>query len=716
MAENKKTKTKKPEKAKKAPKLISAKKLPGILKKRYSEKNFNKKILKKIYIADDKKFLAEFFKSDEKGMLSVPKEQQIPAADFQRLKLIGNEIKKQKGIINFVPFAAVLIFCSVIALTVTIFKNKVVKYGLTTAMENIFEAKTDISNVDLKILSSSLKISGLQQASNDEPMKNLFEIKNITVDFNLTQLLRGKFDAQEISVTELAFGTDRKTDGTLPLKIKKSSKKTASKSNEKSKKTVEAVKKNLAAVFADYNPQAIISNMENNLKSPQLAKKIQDEAESLGSKWKGKPGELKSEVDSLNSQVQALAEKDWKKVLNPEELMKALTEIQDAIENTKKLKSSVESSAKEMSADTKKVKELSVSLNDAIKNDKALIQKELDKFTSFSMDTVKELMSQSLTAAGYSIFGKYYQYVEKGISIAEKFANEPKDSKAKKAKKAASERKRMKGQDIYYKKDTVPALLIEKIAASGTGFSATAKEISNDPDKRGKPAVFDGMLTVAKQKHAFDGIIDGRSNSENPLVTANYSGSNFPVKENLEVLSLNGNAGISMKVSADLDKSFAAKGTVKLSSLALGANAFEPELAYKVYTQALSTISAMQIEFSAEKDSSGDLELKISTDADKQLANAMKNILTTQMASIKADAQSQITRLLNEKTGSASGAIADYMDIEKLMSGQTKAVDLINQKLEAKQKEISAQLKSKMEDAVKSKTQNAADKLLKKLF
>ena len=716
MAENKKTKTKKPEKAKKAPKLISAKKLPGILKKRYSEKNFNKKILKKIYIADDKKFLAEFFKSDEKGMLSVPKEQQIPAADFQRLKLIGNEIKKQKGIINFVPFAAVLIFCSVIALTVTIFKNKVVKYGLTTAMENIFEAKTDISNVDLKILSSSLKISGLQQASNDEPMKNLFEIKNITVDFNLTQLLRGKFDAQEISVTELAFGTDRKTDGTLPLKIKKSSKKTASKSNEKSKKTVEAVKKNLAAVFADYNPQAIISNMENNLKSPQLAKKIQDEAESLGSKWKGKPDELKSEVASLNSQVQALAEKDWKKVSNPEELMKALTEIQDAIENTKKLKSSVESSAKEMSADTKKVKELSVSLNDAIKNDKALIQKELDKFTSFSMDTVKDLMSQSLTAAGYSIFGKYYQYVEKGISIAEKFANEPKDSKAKKAKKAASERKRMKGQDIYYKKDTVPALLIEKIAASGTGFSATAKEISNDPDKRGKPAVFDGMLTVAKQKHAFDGIIDGRSNSENPLVTANYSGSNFPVKENLEVLSLNGNAGISMKVSADLDKSFAAKGTVKLSSLALGANAFEPELAYKVYTQALSTISAMQIEFSAEKDSSGDLELKISTDADKQLANAMKNILATQMASIKADAQSQITRLLNEKTGSASGAIADYMDIEKLMSGQTKAVDLINQKLEAKQKEISAQLKSKMEDAVKSKTQNAADKLLKKLF
>ena len=369
-----------------------------------------------------------------------------------------------------------------------------------------------------------------------------------------------------------------------------------------------------------------------------------------------------------------------------------------------------------MSGDTKKVKELSVSLNEAIKNDKALIQKELDKITSFSMDTVKELMSQSLTAAGYGIFGKYYPYVEKGIAIAEKFASEPKDSKAKKTKKAASERKRMKGQDIYYKKDTVPALLIEKIAASGTGFSATVKEISNDPDKRGKPAVFDGILAVAKQKHSFDGIIDGRSSSENPLIMANYSGSNFPVKENLEILNLKGNAGISIKVSADSDKSFAAKGTVQLSSLALGTNAFEPEMAYKVYSQALSTISAMQIEFSAEKNSSGDLGLKISTDADKQLANAMKNILTTQMASIKADAQSQITKLLNEKTGSASGAIADYMDIEKIMSGQTKAVDLINQQLEAKKQEISAQIKSQTEDALKKQTQKAADKLLKKLF
>ena len=53
------------------------------------------------------------------------------------------------------------------------------------------------------------------------------------------------------------------------------------------------------------------------------------------------------------------------------------------------------------------------------------------------------------------------------------------------------------------------------------------------------------------------------------------------------------------------------------------------------------------------------------------------------------------------------------MKKQEVLPGQ---LQIIYQKLEAKQKEISAQLKSKMEDAVKSKTQNAADKLLKKLF
>ena len=78
-------------KAKKAKKPVSAKKLPALLKKSYTEKKFEKKILKKIYITDDKKFVASLFKTNEKGQLSVPKDALFQPEDFRRLKLIGKE-------------------------------------------------------------------------------------------------------------------------------------------------------------------------------------------------------------------------------------------------------------------------------------------------------------------------------------------------------------------------------------------------------------------------------------------------------------------------------------------------------------------------------------------------------------------------------------------------------------------------------------------------
>ena len=47
----------------KTAKPVSAKKLPSLLKKSYSEKKFEKKLLKKIYITDDKRLVSSFFKN-----------------------------------------------------------------------------------------------------------------------------------------------------------------------------------------------------------------------------------------------------------------------------------------------------------------------------------------------------------------------------------------------------------------------------------------------------------------------------------------------------------------------------------------------------------------------------------------------------------------------------------------------------------------------------
>nr|MCR4627852.1 hypothetical protein [Treponema sp.] len=214
--------------------------------------------------------------------------------------------------------------------------------------------------------------------------------------------------------------------------------------------------------------------------------------------------------------------------------------------------------------------------------------------------------------------------------------------------------------------------------------------------------------------------VDGRSTSEEPLVKANYSGTNYPVSENLEVINLSGLAKIALKATADMDKSFSAAGTVNLSDLNLGADNFEPAIACNIYKSALKTIKTMKIDFTAAHSADGDISLKLSTDADKQLMSAMKTIFTEQMGSIRKDASDQIMKKLDEKTSGATSSINEYLDIEKVMSGELSAMDAVNKALSDKkadiQKQIQKQAANKAADAVKDKLPEGANKLLKGLF
>ena len=54
------------EKKQKTEKKISAGKLPGLLKKSYTKKDFDKKILKKLYVEEDKKLITSLFSEKEK--------------------------------------------------------------------------------------------------------------------------------------------------------------------------------------------------------------------------------------------------------------------------------------------------------------------------------------------------------------------------------------------------------------------------------------------------------------------------------------------------------------------------------------------------------------------------------------------------------------------------------------------------------------------------
>ena len=224
--------------AKKEPTKVLAKKLPKIYKKQYTEKAFEKKLLKHLYIETDKDLVKELFQTstDKKGrtVMVVPKDKQIAKKDFARYKVLAKQIAEQKGGIKIVPLLAVIILVVAIGIVVTLFKNIVLEKAITSSMQKIFNAKTEIGLVDLQIFDASLEIKDLQQANKDSPMKNLFQIDEIKLDFNLTELLRGKLYAEKMIVSGVALDTERKTSGELPIVHKtKEEKKTESQIQKK---------------------------------------------------------------------------------------------------------------------------------------------------------------------------------------------------------------------------------------------------------------------------------------------------------------------------------------------------------------------------------------------------------------------------------------------------------------------------------------------------
>ena len=252
---------------------IPKKKLPKIYKKKYSPKKFKKKLLSKIFIADDKKYVESLFDEikvgkKEKTFYRIPDEKLFTPVESKRLKLLAKQINKQKGTVKFIPL---FILAGIIA-CVFIFTDLVLKIGLKTTCQKVFNAKTEIGYVHLDYMDSSLTLKNFVVANKDEPMKNLFEFESIVLDIDINRLLEKSIVIDEIEAAGFKTGTERKTSGALPLKVKMEKEKDeAPKEPLLKPEYVEGAKNKvtgeLQALFEKFNPETIIDSVYNSLQT-----------------------------------------------------------------------------------------------------------------------------------------------------------------------------------------------------------------------------------------------------------------------------------------------------------------------------------------------------------------------------------------------------------------------------------------------------------------
>lgn len=710
-------------KKQKEPKTFSVKKLPGIFRKSYTEKAFNKKILKKLYVESDKELIKSLFtekklvgkKKIEK--ISIKKDLVFQKKDLVQLKELAKEIRKNKGRVKFVPLIAVAGFITALVLVVMTFKNPIAKKLIKAGCESVFGAKTDIKSVNVELLGISIRVNeiAIGNKNSENYMKNLFEAEKITVDMNFTQALRGKAIINDVSVTGMKFGTDRKTSCYLPSaeKEKKSFKDSAFMQSvaNRSNQAIDELKNQATMTLGGSSADEIVENIQSKLQTPIVAKKVQDDVQNLVTKWQQKPNELKSKVDDFSTNVKEFQELDLEVLKsNPMKLKEYLEKINSTIKKGNELKSDFESVAKEVKTDADSTKTMATDVANAVKADKKLAEDMVGNISNSVKDS-KKIFTHALDAVGYDMLGKYYPYAQQGINYALEMKNSS-DSQSKKPKKEKEEKKtiqRLKGTTFWYSKE-FPGLWIKNVSASGytendgsKGFSGAIKNITSDQNLINKPTTLEAKFDVKEVNHSGNVIIDVRK-SATDLISMNYVGKGFSAKidgnkiaKASGIPSIDGKATLTLKGSGG-EIGFSAGGKVELNPLILTTDGFANETVTKYYKQALDSIKNLSIGYDVSYSEEAGVDLTLNGNFADQFMNALKTVI----ASIGKDAKELAFKKLNEQINNydneVTAKIKNFLGIEGDINEQNTNLDSIRNALEKRKSEIENKISGKIDE------------------
>ena len=728
------------------------KKIPSLFRKKYTAKKLEKKIYKKLYVPEDKKYVKSLFEEvEKKGSKQIPiyaippeKAEQLAKKEMKRLKLLAKQIKKQKGRVNFVPLIVTVAFIAAIPICFTMFKNIIIKKAITATCEKIFEAKCDIEKVDFKFFDSSLKIKKIEIANKNDYMKNLVDIGSITLDFDLGQLLRKRFVADELSVLEVNSGTDRKTSGELPpkkaKKIKKEKAKTEKEASESKfgkvlaeKKAVAAssLEQNITGLFNQFNPETLMNTYYSQLQTPAISKQVQEQVPQIVAKWQAKPAEVQKTVDELQKSVNDIVSFDFNSVQNnPLKIKEFIETIDSTKKNLEKVKSDANGVLNSFNADIAEADNLRKTVQGAVTHDMNFANAEINKIKSLNISDGTKLISGMFENVACDVLGKYYPYAVKGVDylleMKAKQASQPKKEKAKKEKKQKYTVKRAAGRDIFYRQDKVPALWIKKMAASGPNFSAQATDLASNQDIINKPAKVDFDMELWGLNHTAKLVVDFRTNTKEPLILADYALKNIPLNIPAEkfgaypgVPSFDAKCAVNAILKIFDNEGFELTGKGLLTDLKITTIPFEPEYASKIYSNVMARINTVRAEITSGFTASGGLKLLLNSDADVQVINSLKKEMEAQLTAIKENLKAELTKRINEASGGALGQFGSLDDIKNKLTGSVTTANGFEKQLNQKRSEAEKQMKGKADEATKKATDSAKKELgnqLKKLF
>ena len=692
---------------------LPAKKLPSLLRRSYSQWALEHMLIKKISIPEDKAFLQSLFvqgineKHPERYTLDP--ERLYSRRELSRCKSLVKAINSHRGTVRLIPLVATILFILLVATVVTLFKNQIAEKAIITACEKVFKAKTDIDSVDVQIFGSSLTINHIQVGNRNSQMKNLFEVKKVDIDFNLTELLRGRFDAENLELSGLAFNTDRTYSCYIPgseTSVGEDIMETPFMKSVKNRgaQALDTLYTEVTDVLGGDDINAIVENVQKQLQTPALFTQTMTYGQDLVTKWANRPDQLKEQVDSFAATIQDLQNLKVSSTFDVEILKENLTRINNAISASREIKNTASALLTEVQGDVKGVQTQVQNFTQAAQAD---IQFAQDKLTSIKNigANATTIFTSALDSVGYDLLGKYYPYAKQAISYAEELKQKSQEETPKKQKKKTVDRNRMEGTTFWFRPDK-PTFLVEKASVSGDGFSGSLTEVTNDQNVRGLPTQALINFNVGEVSNALSLVVDARRNTTEPLINARYTGSGFlaaidgtTIAKKSGVPSINGRVTLTLEGSGG-NNQFSAGGSIALDPVTLTSDGFENEMITRYYKTALGAVTRINMGVTAGYTEASGAYLNLDGNFAEQFSQALLAVVKTIGMDAKNFALKKIQDEINTSQNEVIVKAKEFMGIEGDIDLQNMRISDLQGMLEKKRVEVEAQIKKAASDAV----------------
>jgi len=478
---------------------MKKKKIPGLFRKKYKEKVWNRKILKKIHIPADQENIRNLYSRNDRGRMILTDE--IPPEIFDKLKPLAKTIKKNRGMVSRWKAVLLLILVGAALLFNLFFKNTLLKQAMETGLESIFQARSEIRRPSLSLFRGEFRYDALSVADKDSPSRNLLETGEAAFSISIPELTNRRVRIEEMSLTGVRWDTLRDEDGTLTAK-------------DESEEAAGEKKETLLALNPeDFDYMALLEEQKENLKSLDLINRGNEEITAMTERWKKTYGEKEQEIKALSGEVLSLKSIPIQDIRSVEDGQARIDEIRNMSARITETKDSLLDLQKDFDADRQRLMQMQDLVRNAVEEDIAYLNGLID----FSPGNIRSLASG---AAEKYIRARWNDYYEKGLKALEVY-----ESLKNREQKEPEEEKgprRNRGRDILFPVPDNPRFLIEQMTLSGgdgkTGeITAEVRGITDEPDKLSGPLSFqagwnsdDGMVNL-------DGEVDLREEAGTPF-------------------------------------------------------------------------------------------------------------------------------------------------------------------------------------------------------